>query len=88
LRACSLSAGQPVPDAQHNDFDLVQSVAHKSSKVGGNGSLALISRIEARTLERYPNATQHLSHRFATFSATDVFGFVIVDASYFFSYVA
>jgi hypothetical protein len=56
--------------------------------VGGSGSLALISRIKTLTLERNTNTTQHLSHRFTTFSATDVFGFVIVDASYFFSYVA
>jgi hypothetical protein len=56
--------------------------------VGGSGSLVLISRIKTLTLERNTNTTQHLSHRFTTFNATDVFGFVFVDASYFFSYVA
>jgi hypothetical protein len=77
-----------VPDAQHNDFDLVQSVAHKSNMVGGSGSLALISRIETRTFERHSHTTQHLPHRFTTLSTSQVCWFFGVDASYFFSYVA
>jgi len=56
--------------------------------VGGSGSLILISRIKTLTLERNTNTTQHLCHRFTTLTASDVFWFVIVDASYFFSYVA
>jgi hypothetical protein len=56
--------------------------------VGGSGSLALISRIKTCTFERNTNTTQHLPHRFTTLTTSDVFGFVIMDASDFFFYVA
>jgi hypothetical protein len=77
-----------VPDALCNDFDLVQSVAHKSNMVGGSGSLLLISRIETRTFERHTHTTNHLPHRFTTLNTLHVCWFFGVDASYFFSYVA
>jgi hypothetical protein len=88
LRGDSLTAHQPVPDALSNGFDLVQSVAHKSGKVYGSGSLVLISRIETRTFERHSHTTHHLPHRFTTLSTSQVCWFFGVDASYFFSYVA
>jgi hypothetical protein len=88
LRAYWLSAGRFVPDAQHNDSDLVQSVDHRLGKVGGSGSLVLICRIKTFTFERNTHTTQHLSHGLSTLCTSDVFWFVIVDASYFFSYVA
>lgn len=66
----------------------VHQVAHKLGKAYGSGSLVLICRIKTFTLERNTHTTQHLSHSLSTLCTSDVFGFVIVDASDFFSYVA
>ena len=77
-----------MPDEVCSNSDQVHQVAHNSGKAGGSGSLALVCRIKTLTFERNTHTTQHLIHGLSTLSASDVFGFVIVDASYFFFYVA